>query len=157
MSQETANELIKTIPYLITAAIALYVALRKTPTEVQKNKADVHKTEAETNNIHAQVADRWAEHVEELEGKIDRMQQGRDEDKKEMAGLRMDIAQVRRENEMYRIQLAERDQVIVALKDWIERLLRQLQRHAPTIQPEVYYAHPYGRLIDNDDITAGAG
>ena len=145
MSQETINALVQVVPYLITAGIALYVALRKTPTEVQKNKAEYHKAEAEADNLHAQVADRWAEHVRELQDHV--------------RNLELDIAQVRRENEMYRIELAERDQVIADLKDWAERLLRQLRKHAPAVTPEAYISHsrPAADIIGGDDIPAGAG
>jgi len=45
--------------------------------------------------------------------------------------LRLDIAQVRRENEEYRNENTD-------LKDWIERLLRQLAKEAPHIVPEKF-------------------
>lgn len=146
MPIEIKTALINSLPALFTAAVALYIAFRKTPAEVQKNnsesrKADSesHKADAEADNIHAQVADRWAEHVLELQT--------------EVKGLRLDISQVRRENETYRIELAERDQIIADLKDWVERLVNQLREHAPSVEPEKYIVHsiktkPFTRLED---------
>lgn len=131
MKNEIIVALVTAVPSLITAGIALYIALRKTTPEIKKTDAETKKTDAETDNLHAQVADRWAEHVIELQTQV------RD--------LDLDVAQVRRENELYRVKLAERDQIIAErdqaisdLKDWAERLMRQLREHAPNVQPESF-------------------
>ncbi len=89
-----------------------------------KMSAETGKALAETESIHAQVADRWAEHVSELQN--------------EVKGLRLDISQVRRENESYRKELLERDMAIIDLKDWAYRLVKQLSVHAPEVEPEQY-------------------
>lgn len=107
--------------------------------------AAVKKTEAETESIHQQVADRWAEHVAELQETVARLQKQSECDKGILTGLHLDIAQVRRENEQYRQQLEERDAVIADLKDWASRLIRQLATHAPDIEPE-----PYRKIIGDD-------
>lgn len=134
MSTENIDRLLNALPAILTAGIALYIALRKTPTEVVKTQAETHKTEAETDNIHAQVADRWAEHVKELQENVRVLQINE-------KNLSLDISQVRRENETYRIELSQRDQIIADLKDWAERLLRQLRKHAPAVEPEKYVSH----------------
>lgn len=120
---------------LIAAApgvIALVASRNKTRADTLKTQADTLKEQAETDSIHAQVADRWAEHVAELQER----EKMRD---KEIAALSLDIAQVRRENETYRKGLAERDQIIADLKDWAERLISQLRQHAPTVRPEQFF------------------
>lgn len=98
-----------------------------------KTKAETNKTNAETENIHAQIADRWAEHVTELQ--------------EEVKNLHLDIAQVRRENERYRQELRERDQIIANLKDWSVRLIKQLAVHAPDVEPE-----PYRHVVGDDTL-----
>ncbi len=62
---------------------------------------------------------------------------------------------MRRENEMYRLELSERDQVIADLKDWAERLIRQLKKHAPTVKPEAYISH-HSEVINGGDGMAGS-
>jgi len=140
MKPELIIALATAIPSFLIALISLYVAMRKTPTEVKKTTAESHKADAEADNLHAQVADRWAEHVIEL--------------KTQVRNLDLDVSQVRRENEMYRIELAERDQVIADLKNWAERLLRQLRKHAPTVKPEAYISH-HADIIDDGSGMAG--
>jgi peptidoglycan hydrolase CwlO-like protein len=132
MSKESIEHFLTALPAIITACIAIYLAWRKTPTEIvktraetQKTEAEAHKTEAESENIHAQIADRWAEHVVELQTQV------RD--------LVLDVAQVRRDNEKYRQELSERDEIISDLKDWAERLINQLRIHAPNVPPEQFY------------------
>lgn len=148
MKTEIIAALVVAVPSLVTAGVALYIALRKTPTEVKKTNAETKKTDAETDNLHAQVADRWAEHVIELQTQV------RD--------LDLDVAQVRRENELYRVKLAERDliiaerdQAIADLKDWSERLMLQLQKHAPNVQPEPFISHAVRQRHESN--MAGAG
>lgn len=147
--------LIAALPGLLVGAVSLYVAVKKNPHEIartksetEKTKAETEKTKAEADSIHAQVADRWAEHVTELEGRIENLTITIDEDRREITGLRLDITQVRRENEMYRKELAIRDQVINDLKDWAERLLQQLRKHAPHINPEQYRASSVAKFYD---------
>lgn len=128
---ETWITLLVAVGSLMASLVSLYVALKKTPHETGKLDAEKKKTQAEENNIHQQVADRWAEHVDELMKKIELLESQREEDRKEIAGLRMDIAQVRRENEEYRRENAD-------LKDWADRLNNQVVRHAPGVEPEKY-------------------
>jgi cell division protein FtsB len=137
MSPDIFVAITSAISSLIAAGVALYIAVRKTPTEITKNKAEAHRTEAESHKaeaeadlLHAQVADRWAEHVKELQEQV--------------RALTLDVAQVRRENETYRGELKERDQIIADLKDWAERLITQLATHAPHVQPEEYRRKPIG-------------
>lgn len=148
MRTEIIVALVTAVPALLTAGIALYIALRKTSTEVKKTNAESNKTNAEADNLHAQVADRWAEHVIELQTQV------RD--------LDLDVAQVRRENELYRVKLAERDQIIAErdqaitdLKDWAERLMRQLRKHVPDVEPESFISHAAKHR--HDASIAGAG
>jgi chromosome segregation ATPase len=148
MKIEIIVAVVSSIASLLAGVAALYIALRKTPTEVKKTDAEVKKTDAETDNLHAQVADRWAEHVIELQTQV------RD--------LDLDVAQVRRENELYRVKLAERDQIIAErdqaisdLKDWAERLMRQLREHAPNVQPESFISH--ATKYKHDPTISGAG
>jgi len=89
-----------------------------------KTSADIEKTRAESENIHAQIADRWAEQAAVLQDQV--------------KSLMLDVAQVRRENEKYRAELVERDMAIADLKDWAARLIRQLAVHAPGVVPEKY-------------------
>lgn len=133
---------------------ALYLAYKKNPSEIDKTEAETAKAKAETNSIHAQVADRWAEHVTEQDSRIEVLTKTIDEDRREITGLRLDITQVRRENEMYRKELAIRDQVINDLKDWAERLLQQLRKHAPHVNPEQYRASSVAKFYDT---AAGNG
>lgn len=114
----------------------------------KKTSVDIDKAKAETESIHAQVADRWAEHVSELQTRVSEFEKKSDEDRKELIGLRIDITQVRRENEMYRRELVDRDQVIADLKDWAERLLCQLALHAPGVKPEQFYRKAIGDEIE---------
>jgi len=64
-------------------------------------------------------------------GQVKVLEDQREIDRKEIAGLRIDIAQVRRENEEYRSENYD-------LKDWIERLMKQLSTHAPHVVPEQF-------------------
>lgn len=123
---------------LITSIVTAYILLKKNRHEIEKidnesEKMDAEKAKikAETESIHQQVADRWAEHVDELMKRINKLETQRDVDRKEIAGLRMDITQVRRENEEYRSENTD-------LKDWVERLLRQFAKEAPHIVPEKF-------------------
>ncbi len=144
MSSETIEHLLSALPSIITAIVALYIAFRKMPTEVKQTKAETNKTEAETESLHAQIADRWAEHVIELQNQV--------------RALILDVAQVRRENETYRAELEERDMVIANLKDWAERLLRQLRKHAPNVKPEEYIdRHTQKQSINVHDAAADNG
>lgn len=125
-------------PGLVLGLASLFIQLKKTPHENARTDAEKVKAEAETNNIHAQTADRWAEHVGELMAEIKTLQEKiagiqveREQDHKELTGLRLDIAQVRRENEAYRLENVD-------LKDWAERLVTQLKTHAPHITPEQF-------------------
>lgn len=115
-------------PVIITAIIAAIpgtiiavIALRKSPSEIGK-------TDAERNKLYADIADHWAEHVEELQKTVDLQSD-------EIKGLRLDITQVRRENEKYRRELIERDEIIRALKEWASALVAQLREHAPNVNP----------------------
>lgn len=117
------------LPGVASLLVTLVVALKKTPHENAKLDAEADKAEAEVNNIHAQTADRWAEHVQELISEIETLKLEGGEYRKELAGLRMDIAQVRRENEEYRRENTD-------LKDWAERLVKQLATHAPNVEAE---------------------
>ncbi|MBK8467746.1 MAG: hypothetical protein IPL32_18180 [Chloracidobacterium sp.] len=146
MTTETILALFTAVPSLLAAMAALYITFRKTPTEVKKtdaesHKADAesHKADAEANNLHAQVADRWAEHVLELQKRVEE--------------LTLDVAQVRRENEKYRIELNERDEIIADMKDWASRLIHQIQKHAPEITPEQFIRH---RRVSDKNITTQA-
>ncbi len=112
--------------------VALYQNRKKNTAETVKLGAEAEKAKAETNSIHAQVADRWAEHVGELDGKITRLEEEREKDKEEIKGLRLDLNQVRRENEEYRRENT-------ALKDWAERLVNQLSKHVPDVTPEKFF------------------
>ena len=113
---------------LLVSIVSLVIALKKTPHETEKLDADAGKSKAEADSIHQQVADRWAEHVDELVKKINALEDQREADRKEIAGLRMDISQVRRENEEYRRENSD-------LTYWAERLFSQLREHAPEIEP----------------------
>lgn len=148
MPTEITAALIVAIPSFLTGLIAVVIAFRKAPAEIKKTDADSRKANAETDNLHAQVADRWAEHVIELQNQITK--------------LDLDISQVRRENESYRLKLIERDRIIAKrdqaiydLKDWAERLLHQLQKHAPDVKPEAFISRElhYG----NEANMSGAG
>jgi len=135
-----------TIIVAIIAASPGLVALYKNR---KKNEADSGKVKAETELIHAQVADRWAEHVEELMERVENLeaqskadkalicalQVERDADKAEIKGLRLDIAQVRRASEEYRAENED-------LKDWAERLNCQFRKHLPDIEPEKFIRRP---------------
>ena len=108
----------------------------------KKNAAEAGKVEAETESIHAQVADRWAEHVTELMGRLEKQEalirtllDEREQDKAEIKGLRLDIAQVRRASEEYRAENED-------LKDWAERLNFQFITHLPDIEPEKFIRRP---------------
>lgn len=109
--------IIAALPGLILALIAL----KKTPVESEKTEAETKKINAETGRIHAEIAEQWADHVSDLQT--------------EVKGLRLDIAQVRRENETYRVELVERDEVIADLQRWAEQLVGQLRIHAPSVVP----------------------
>lgn len=126
------------LPGLILGGVNLYQQLKKNPHEIAKTDAEAEKTRAERDDIHSQVADRWAEHVcdlmkkvEMLEGQHDLHKQLREAENEEVKGIRMDIAQVRRENEEYRRENSD-------LKDWAERLVMQLTIHAPNVSPEKF-------------------
>lgn len=108
----------------------------------KKNEAEAEKINAETELIHAQLADRWAEHVKGLmirfdlqEAQIKTLLEEREKDKAEIRGLRLDIAQVRRANEEYRAENED-------LKDWAERLNCQFITHLPDIEPEKFIRRP---------------
>lgn len=159
--------IIAALPGLLVGVVSLWVAIKKNPHEIEKTDAEKNKTKAETNLIHQQVADRWAEHVEELAQKVELLETGRTEDKKviekraeheeelvkkvelleaaraedklAIEKLQLDINQVRRENESYRIEASERDAIIEALQDWGARLTKQVVTHLPHIDPEKYY------------------
>ena len=62
---------------------------------------------------------------------MESLEDAHEKDRKEIAGLRIDIAQVRRENEEYRRENAD-------LRDWATRLVVQVKQHAPDIEPEKY-------------------
>lgn len=116
------------IPLVITGIIAALpglilalIALKKTPVESEKTEAETKKINAETGRIHAEIAEQWADHVSDLQT--------------EVKGLRLDIAQVRRENEIFRVDLDERDAVIADLQRWAEQLVGQLRIHAPSVVP----------------------
>jgi len=79
---------------LLASAVSLYITLKKSSHETEKMDAEKVKTEAETNNIHAQTADRWAEHVQELMDEIAQMKAEREIDREELKGLRLDIAHI---------------------------------------------------------------
>lgn len=111
---------------------------KKLEADAKKSDAETLKAEAETESLHAQVADKWAQHVVALQKRAAESERLREEDHKEITALRLDISQVRRENELYRQQLAERDQIITDLKTWSERLVKQLHKIAPDVQPELY-------------------
>lgn len=125
---------------LITGLISIYVTMRRNPHEIKKLDAEARKAAAETDNIHAATADRWAEHVDELMKKVRKLEDLREKDTKEMAGLLNDIAQVRRENERYRSENSD-------LRDWAERLLKQFSKHAPDVEPEKFIRR---RLLDTE-------
>jgi peptidoglycan hydrolase CwlO-like protein len=142
----TSIDYIEMIIPLLVALIAAVPGLlayrslkKKTEAETKKTDAETKKATAEADSIHAQVADRWAEHVEELMGKVENLERVRDEQGEEIKGLRIDIAQVRRENERYRGELEERDDVIDDLKDWASRLVCQVETYAPKdVKPEKF-------------------
>ena len=116
---------------LIASSVSIYINLKKTPHENAKTDAETEKEKAETSSIHQQVADPWAEHVVQLSNKVESLEDAHEKDRKEIAGLRIDIAQVRRENEEYRRENAD-------LRDWATRLVVQVKQHAPDIEPEKY-------------------
>lgn len=136
----------------VPGLVAWFRDRKKNDTETEKMAAETEKAKAETRSIYEQVAERWAEHVGELQGKVDTqtkeietLKSERADDKAEIKGLRKDIAQVRRENEDYRVQLDKRDAIIAKreamiedLKDWSNRLLNQVSKHAPHIAPEPF-------------------
>jgi chromosome segregation ATPase len=134
---------IAALPGLLAGVVALWVAIKKNPHDIAKTDAETERTKAETDDLHAKIADRWAEHVGELQEKVRQLEEAREQDKKQHAqaisDLHLDINQVRRENESYRIELAQRDAIIEDLKDWAARLTRQVIEHAPHIIPEKYY------------------
>lgn len=131
--------LIAALPGLLAGLIALWVAVKKNPHDIENIDAETKKKKAETESIHQQVADRWAEHVNELTDTVHRLEKCRDEDRKMINNLQLDLNQVRRENESYRIELRQRDEIIESLKDWADRLTKQVITHAPHIIPEKYY------------------
>jgi hypothetical protein len=145
------------VPIIITAIIAAIpgtiialIALKKTPVENEKAQADTKKSKAETDKLHAEIADMWAEQVEELIKKVKAQELQGQCDRSEITALRLDIQQVRRENEQYRLELRERDEIIADLQRWAEQLVGQLKIHAPQVVP-VQYARfrrvddrPYG-------------
>ncbi len=114
--------------------VALYENRKKNDAETVKVEAETKRTHAETESIHQQVADRWAEHVDDLMGRINRLEEERTLDANEIKGLRLDLNQVRRENEEYRCENAD-------LKDWAERLSAQFSKHVPHIMPEQFIRH----------------
>lgn len=118
--------------------LAGLAALFRIRAQNNADDATARKADAEVASIHVKVADRWAEHVDELMSKVSSLDDLQEKAKKEIMGLRMDIAQVRRENEEYRQQLVERDEIIVELKDWATRLVRQVEVHAPGVVPEKF-------------------
>ena len=136
--------------------VALYQTRKKPAAEAKVIAAETEKKRAETDLIHAQVADRWAEHVGDLQvtvnvleaqAKKDRDGFQRDMyqlekqgecDRHEITGLRLDIQQVRRDNEQYRLDLIERDAIIADMQDWTERLLIQFKKHIPDVEPEKF-------------------
>lgn len=128
---------------LLSGLGSLYIMLKKNPHEIgnldeqtKRIQVDAEKAKAETDDIHGKIADRWAEHVQELMGKMEVLEKQRDTDREEIKGLRLDIAQVRRENEEYRNENSD-------LKDWIERLMKQLSTHAPHVTPEKFIRRVY--------------
>lgn len=147
--------LIAALPGFILGVMSLWASRPKAAADVKKVEAETDKTDAETNLIYSQVADRWLEHVTELQEQVKH--------------LELDISQVRRENETYRKELTERDLIISDLKDWAERLISQLAQHAPDVKPEQFYrrtlgetttrrlraAHP--RYADSDSPTEPLG
>ncbi len=131
--------LIAATPGLLAGLGALWVSWQKNPHDIAKTDAETKKAAAETESIHAQVADRWAEHVSELQEQVNKLEHQRVTDHTEIRGLRFDISQVRRENEQYRLELSERDAIIADLQDWARRLVNQLAQHAPNVKPEDFY------------------
>lgn len=128
---------------LLSGLGSLYVQLKKNPHEIvktdaeaEKEKAEAERAKAETDDIHGKIADRWAEHVQELMNKVEVLEKQRELDSQEIKGLRLDITQVRRENEEYRNETSD-------LKDWIERLMKQLSTHAPHVTPEKFIRRVY--------------
>lgn len=136
MSETIWIAIIAGLPGLASLIVTAVIALKKTPHENKRTDAESEKQLAEAESIHQQVADRWAEHVAELMGKIEALQDEREADRKELAGLRMDIAQVRRENEEYRRENTD-------LKAWATRLVEQLARHAPNVEPVKFIRQVY--------------
>ena len=120
--------LIASLPGFFLGVASLWIAIKKNPHEIQLTDAETDNVRAETNGIHAQIADRWAEHVNEFMETVRKLEDLRERDAKEIAGLRIDIAQGRRENERYRSENSD-------LRDWAERLVHQLIEHAPTVPP----------------------
>ena len=102
----------------IMASVAFYVAWKKTPYDNNLTESQMKKVRSETEEVYQRIANSWAAQVENLQ---------------------LDIDQVRRENETYRKELTQRDQIIEDLKDWAARLTRQIIEHAPHIIPEKYY------------------
>lgn len=98
----------------LSGVLALIVALKK-------SRFENEKTDAETDEIHAKITLQYAKQVAELN--------------EEIKGLRLDITQVRRENEAYRLELVERDGIIADLQRWAEQLVGQLAIHAPNVKP----------------------
>jgi hypothetical protein len=132
--------------------VALYQNRKKNEAETDEVEAKTQKEKAETESIHAEVADRWAAHVNDLMKRvdlleqqhktdtqqIDRLERERTLNKREITGLRLDIQNVRRDNEQYRTELTERDAIISDMKDWTVRLIKQFRRHIPDVEPEQF-------------------
>ena len=136
------DDWLQTIIVAIIAAlpglVALYQNRKKNAAETEKVAAETDRVTAETESIHQQVSDRWAEHVKELQIDVRTLRKQGECDRSEITGLRLDIQQVRRENEQYRNELIERDAVIADMQDWTERLLDQFKKHIPHIVPEKF-------------------
>lgn len=136
------GDLLPAIIVAIIAAIPGLVALhqnkKKTEAETEEIGAKTEKAKAEADSIHAQVADRWAEHVTELQKNVNVLEKQGECDRHEITGLRLDIQQVRRDNEQYRMELVERDAIIADMKDWTERLIAQFRKHIPDVEPESF-------------------
>ena len=130
MDKTIVIALIAALPGLLVGIVSLWVAIKKNPHEIKNTDASTEKSRAEASKIYSEAVENWAEHVVELQEKVRLLENEREVDRNEIRGLRLDIAQVRRENELYHKALLERDAIIEDLKDWIERLRGQLRVHA---------------------------
>lgn len=124
-NQTVLIAIIAALPGLLVGVVSLYVAIKKNGHDIAKTDAETEKVKAETDDLHSQIADRWAEHVSELQA--------------EVMGMRVELVELRRENEYYRAELIHRDAIIDDLKNWSERLTTQLQEHAPNVVPAKFY------------------